>query len=389
MIVDDDEAQGSLCRDLGLQTGFEPMVIGDSARAIERIGVFKPNVLIIDLMMPGVDGVQLLRSLGDQKCRAGILIVSGADTRTLAAAKRLGESFGLDILGALSKPDALPAIRTALVQARDQAERGITAETLAEGIRNNQLVLHYQPQMSIHRRRPTAVECVEALVRWQHPKLGLLPPGTFLPMAESEGLIGELTEWVIGAAVRQSAEWARQAVDVAISINLPACSVADLGFPEHMDEIFALHGVGPERFVLEVTEHQALSNTDGSLDVLTRLRLRGFTLSIDDFGCGYSTLSTLHRMPFNELKIDRSLVAVVVRDHEAAIVTRTILGLARRMGLTVCAEGVEDQATFDVMAKWGCHKIQGFYIGRPAPSTTLDFDAYKQWASGRLQESAD
>ena len=153
--------------------------------------------------------------------------------------------------------------------------------------------------------------------------------------------------------------------------------VADRAFPKHIDEVLSGHGVAPERFVLEATEHEVLSDAICSLDVLIRLRLRGFTLSIDDFGCSYSTLSTLHRMPLNELKIDRSLVAVVIRDREAEIVTRTLLGLARRMGLTVCAEGVEDQSTFDALVKWGCNKIQGFYIGRPDASDDLELDRSK------------
>jgi predicted phage terminase large subunit-like protein len=201
-------------------------------------------------------------------------------------------------------------------------------------IRNQELVLYYQPKLELQSGR---VIGAEALVRWQHPKRGLIPPSDFIPLAESTGLILPLTQWVLGDAVRQLSEW----------------------------RVLKQHDVSGSSLNLEVTESGAMTNVVSAMDVLTRLRLKGISLSIDDFGTGYSSLAKLHKLPFTELKIDRSFVQDAHRDEDSRIITQAIISLGRSLGMTVVAEGVENDDVWELLTQLGCDVAQGYMISRP------------------------
>ena len=239
-----------------------------------------------------------------------------------------------------------------LAELRHAAERG-------------QLVLHYQPQARPGDRRTAALE---ALLRWQHPVRGLLAPGAFLPLAETTGLVRDLTRWVLDAACGQLAAWDRAGVPTAVSVNVSALDVADRRFPAVVREAVARHGVAPARLCLELTETAIVADPVAALEVLSALAADGHELSLDDFGTGYTSLGQLRDLPLTEIKLDRRFVAGM-RDNPAdrAVVT-TVLGLAGSLGLRLVAEGVETAEQLADLHALGCDRVQGYHLSRPVPA---------------------
>jgi EAL domain-containing protein (putative c-di-GMP-specific phosphodiesterase class I) len=230
------------------------------------------------------------------------------------------------------------------------------------------LVLHHQPKASL---RTGALVGSEALVRWEHPQRGLVPPDEFVPLAEHTGLIRPLSRWVLDAGLRQCRAWRDQGLQIPVSINLSARDLHDPQLPELVASLLERWDVVPNMLKLEITESAVMADAERAIDVLGRLRSMGVRISIDDFGTGYSSLSYLKRLPVDELKIDRSFVShLATDDHDLAIVRSTI-GLAHDLGLTVVAEGVEDLATWNVLASLGCDVVQGYFLSRPLPADEL------------------
>jgi EAL domain-containing protein (putative c-di-GMP-specific phosphodiesterase class I) len=212
---------------------------------------------------------------------------------------------------------------------------------------------------------------VEALVRWQHPRHGLLAPAEFLPLAERAGMMGELTRWVIDAALRQARAWQDEGVEVSIAVNLAAANILDAGLPDAVAERLARWGVPGERLTCELSEHTVMGDPRRAHDVLDRLRALGVRLSLDDYGTGHSSLSYLKRLPLDEVKIDRAFVSGIVGDANDALIVRSTIDLARNLGLEVVAEGVEGADVLDRLRALRCHEAQGFHLSRPLPADAL------------------
>ncbi|MCP4433512.1 MAG: EAL domain-containing protein, partial [Gammaproteobacteria bacterium] len=238
------------------------------------------------------------------------------------------------------------------------------------------------PQLNVTRG---SLAGVEALVRWNHPQRGLLMPDIIIPLAEQAGMMDELTSEVIDQSFSQLKTWQEQGLQTQISINISAGSLVELGFPELVSSKIEQYRLQPKQIALEVTETSLMQDLAKSLDVLTRLRIKGIKLSIDDFGTGYSSMVQLYRAPFSEIKIDQSFVSHATKDAEAqAIVDITIL-LGNRLDLTVVSEGVEDQETWDLLSTLGCDVAQGYFIARPMPG-----DQLLKWVESReYPESVD
>jgi len=254
---------------------------------------------------------------------------------------------------------------------------------LRRAIDQNELSLYFQPKVSL---AAGSVTCAEALVRWQHPRHGLLGPDLFVPIAEQTGLIRPLARWVLDAALRQCSRWRHQGLDLAVAVNL---SMRNLHDPEVVDTIRQLltrWGIPPSRLVVEITESSLMADAERAMDVLGRLRAMGVGISIDDFGTGYSSLAYLKRLPVDELKIDKSFVAHIASDDNDAAIVRSTIGLAHDLGLAVVAEGIEDEVTWDYLAGLGCDVAQGYFISRPLPVAAFgDWLATTHW---RPQSSA-
>jgi diguanylate cyclase (GGDEF)-like protein len=247
---------------------------------------------------------------------------------------------------------------------------------LRRALRNKELLLHYQPKIDV---ASNEVHGVEALVRWQHPEHGLLPPSEFIPMAEHTGLIRPLTEYVLSAALGQCRQWQEAGLDLTVSVNLSTRSLLDPNLPDIVTRLLASRAVPPSLLELEITESTIMMDPDHAIDVLRRLDAMGVALSIDDFGTGHSSLAYLRQLPVKELKIDRTFVANMTSNPGDAFIVRSAIDLSHHLGLRVVAEGVEDQDTLVALADLECNLAQGYQISRPVAAEELE-----QWLGGRV-----
>jgi diguanylate cyclase (GGDEF)-like protein len=240
---------------------------------------------------------------------------------------------------------------------------------LRNAIENDQLVVYYQPKIDTHTQH---VLGVEALVRWQHPDHGLIPPMEFIPLAEHTGLITPLTGFVLDTALGQCRTWLDAGRELAVAVNVSTRRLLDRDFPEEVAGLLARWQVPARLLELEITESAILTDPAQALHVLERLDALGVQLSIDDFGTGYSSMAHLQVMPIHELKVDRSFVATMTTNHRDAVIVRSTVELGRNLGLRVVAEGVEDANTWRELDAVGCDAIQGYYVSRPVPVAELD-----------------
>jgi len=260
---------------------------------------------------------------------------------------------------------------------RDGVEAGslpIAAE-LERGLDRGELVMHFQPQLDL---RTGEIVSAEALMRWQHPVRGLLPPGAFLPRVEQAGLMRRLTVEAIDQALAACCAWHKEGLDIPVAVNLSVLNLLDLEIAHHVARLLGRHGLPADRLRLEITEDTLMVDPDRACGVLAGLDAMGIELAIDDFGTGYSSLSYLHRLPVCELKIDRCFVSDLGAGANRAIV-RSVIDLGRNLGLRIVAEGIEDGATLDELARQGCDLAQGYHVGRPMPAAALA----ELWRSGR------
>lgn len=247
-------------------------------------------------------------------------------------------------------------------------------EELRAAIDEGGLVLHYQPQLDL---RTGEILAVEALVRWAHPRLGLLPPIKFLPLAEEAGLMQPITKWVLGEAVAQAAAWRDSGRDLAVAVNVSPTNLLEPGFTELVRSQLEHHGLPSVVLVLEITETCMISEFERSRRVIEELRDLGLVVSIDDFGAGVTSLAYLSSLAVGELKLDRSFIQGIAggdRDRELDLVRSTI-DLGHAMGLRIVAEGIEDDATLALLSDLGCDIAQGYCISRPKPASELAFRA--------------
>jgi EAL domain-containing protein (putative c-di-GMP-specific phosphodiesterase class I) len=214
----------------------------------------------------------------------------------------------------------------------------------------------------------------EALVRWPHPVHGLIPPDQFIPLAEQTGLIVKLTDWVLAEAIRQCREWQRVGRRLDVSVNLSMWNLHDPALPDRVAELLRANSLSPEWLRLELTESALMADTERAMDVLARLSALGLRLAVDDFGKGYSSLTYLKRLPVDELKIDKSFVREMAADSTDAAIVAATVAMGHALGLRVVAEGIEDQATWDMLIGMGCDVAQGYHIARP-----LAADALVRW----------
>ncbi len=251
---------------------------------------------------------------------------------------------------------------------------------LRQGIEDGQLLLHYQPKVDLRTGR---VLGAEALVRWQHPRDGLIPPDLFIPLAEQTGLIRPLGLWVLDAALARCAEWSKAGLDLSVAVNLAADSLQDPRLDEMVAAMLRRAGVAPGRLTLEVTESAMMADPARAKEVLGRIHEAGVRVAIDDFGTGYSSLAYLKDLPVDEVKIDQKFVSGMRGNQKDACIVRSVVDLGHNFGLRVVAEGAEDRESSDLLASWGCDVAQGYFFSRPLPP--CDLRAWLTERGGRLE----
>jgi diguanylate cyclase (GGDEF)-like protein len=253
-------------------------------------------------------------------------------------------------------------------QDTSDAARLALAGELRGAIDNEELVVHFQPKAELE---SGLIVGVEALVRWQHPERGFIPPNEFIPIAERTGLIKPLSQYVVASALRQCGEWRAAGFDLHVAVNLTIPDLLDLELPDRIGELLAETGVRPGQLELEVTETTILADPFRVRQVLNRLNEMGLRLAIDDFGTGYSSLAYLKNLPVHTIKIDRSFVMGMCEDASDATIVRSTIDLGRNLGLGVVAEGIESQEVWDALRADGCSLAQGYFISRPASAEYL------------------
>ena len=259
-------------------------------------------------------------------------------------------------------------------------ERLSLMSELREGIDRRQLQMHYQPKLNL---ATGVIDGVEGLVRWQHPKLGLIGPDAFIPLAEETGNIRRLTRWVLATCISQAHTWELLGRRFRFAINLSARDLDDEDMPHRIGELLTIHAVMPRQILLEITESAVMGKPDAAIRVLRRLADQGIDLAIDDFGVGQSSFAYLRRLPVRELKIDKSFLLRLAMGVEDRTIVRSIVELGHRLGYRVTAEGVTDQASLDYLGEIGCDHAQGFFISRALPPDAFDaFLEASPWHQG-------
>jgi EAL domain-containing protein (putative c-di-GMP-specific phosphodiesterase class I) len=369
LVVDDEPGVVDFIAAAARRFDYAVASTGSAAEFLTLVETFRPTLILMDLHLPDSDGVELLRLLVARGCKDPILLMSGVDERVLTTAYELGVSHGLSMYGMLPKPVMLADLQTKLAAAQKQ-DRALDVTELKRGLAAGEIVPYYQPKVTLT-DRGWIIDGVEALARWQHPRLGLVMPDEFVSLAERTGVIGDLTNRVLAAALKQMRQWNDEGLRLSCAINLPPTLVTDLSFPDRIAVLLSQHGLDGSQLGLEITETATMQNPTTTMDILTRLRVKRISLALDDFGTGYSSLTQLYQMPFNEMKIDKSLVTNVPHSREANTMVGSLIELGHNLGLTICAEGVENRAALDMLAIMGCDRCQGFFISRAVPASDI------------------
>lgn len=387
LILDDDTAVGETIQFVAEAADMDARSVSTPEEFFRTIVEWKPTHIVLDLIMPEMDGVEIMRHLAKRKIDAQIVILSGVGSRVLDAARRTASEKGLRIAGVLSKP-----IRPASLQAffkeqlvgdanpfannhlRPVSNGRISEKELREGIRKKQFYLVYQPKISC---ATGAVTGFEALVRWRHPERGTVMPDDFIPLAERLNLIESITLQIMEIGLEYLASPDTQP-ELSLSLNLSALTLSDLNFADKLSQHCTRNGIDPARLTLELTETTAMEDPILALDLVTRLRMKGFHVSIDDVGTGYSSMAQLARLPFSEMKVDKSFVITARESQESRTIIGSIVELGHNLDLRVVAEGVEDEDTLEFLKKLGCDMAQGYFIARPMPEL-----AAREWVRER------
>jgi len=367
LVIDDERAFGEFVVKVATQIGFNATATDNATDFRRLLDETVPAIVVLDLQIPDVDGLELLHELGERHCRAKIVLLSGEDSRILDSARRLGDELGLAMAPPIQKPIRAAALGQALA-ALGNPSGELTAASLAQAMSEDRLFLLYQPKVDVKTGRLVGVE---ALVRLRADDGSVLPPDAFIPLAEQSELIDRLTERVIAIAFPQAAAWRAQGLDLRVAVNLSAKNIHDRQLPDTLAAKCREVGVPPQSITLELTETTFTADSIVLLEVLGRLRLKGFHLSIDDFGIGYSSIAQLLRLPFSELKVDQSFVTNLDRMRESRVVTKTIIDMAHNLGLSTVAEGVETEAVMRLLAEFGCDIAQGYLFSKPVDAVQI------------------
>ncbi|MBY0446785.1 MAG: EAL domain-containing response regulator, partial [Burkholderiales bacterium] len=360
-IVEDSLIQrmhaAALCTELGLRVTGEASDGNEALLMLQNMPL--PDVMLIDLEMPGMDGIELIQELAHKAIPVSIIVSSAKEDALIASVETMLQAYGLPVLGAIRKPLTLTQLDKAfgkfnpisIDQLQKRPEVVMASSEITRALIEHQFIAYFQPKISI---KTGVIKGVESLIRWQHPEKGLIMPSQFIAIAEEHGLINELTMEVLDLALQQCRHWHERGLKITVAINLSMLSLSNSAFAEQIAQKVASYSIDPNFIMLEITETAVMGDVGNALGTLARLRLKGFGLSIDDYGTGFSSMQQLSRIPFTELKLDRSFVdGAHAKPHLRAILASAI-EIAKKLDLRSVAEGVENEDDLTVLKELGC-----------------------------------
>lgn len=335
------------------------------------------DICFIDLNMPGMDGMELIRHMAKSDNPVSIILASALDPSLVFSVETMSQAYGINLLGTIAKP-ATPEGLEALIARhvpphmrrlhQPASQPSFSIEEILEGLQAQQFITHFQPKVEL---ATGAIKGVEAFARWHHPQHGVVTPGAFIPTLEQHGKIDILT-WDV---IRQSAAACRALHDqdhfISVSINLASSPLVELSFADRFAECMAQHDVASEFITIEITETAAKTDVPAFLENLARLRMKGFVLAVDDYGTGDASMHHHLRVPFSELKIDRSFVLGAGKNEAVELALRSSLDLAKKLNRESTAVGIETRQDWDLLQKLGCTNGQGYFIAKPMEARAL------------------
>ncbi|MEW6025531.1 MAG: EAL domain-containing response regulator [Pseudomonadota bacterium] len=377
LLVEDHDFQRRILARMLTALGAKQVLEAENGRTALALldAAQSPGLVICDLDMPEMDGMAFIRHLGSRLPDVPVIIASALDPALLGSVAKMADAYGVRLLGVLEKP--VTRVHLAQLIAAGDGERPRRAVspapsfTLAEieaGIRNHEFVPFFQPKVDM---RTGMVTGAEALARWRHPAQGIVAPYGFILTLEQAGRIDALTFLMLEQAAHATRRLREAGLDITVSVNLSTTSLADVTLADRVTQSVTACGVEPKHMVLEITETAAMTALAPALENLTRLRMKGFGLSIDDYGTGFASLAQLARVPFTELKIDQGFVTGCSENPNAHVIVEASLALARGLKLRTVAEGIETQADWDALRALGCDLAQGYFIARPMDEAAL------------------
>jgi len=377
LIVEDHDFQRRLLARMLTALGARGVL--EAANGREALALIErgsaPALVVCDLDMPEMDGMAFIRHLGERLPDAPVIIASALDPVLLGSVAKMADAYGVRLLGVLEKPVTRMHLAQ-LLAAGDgprlpRAAPPVPRFPLAEieaGIANHEFVPFFQPKLDM---QTGAVVGAEALARWKHPAKGIVAPYGFILTLEQAGKIDTLTFLMLEQAAHATRRLRAAGLEITVSVNLSATSLADVTLADRVAGVVTGVGADPKHLVLEITETAAMTSLAPALENLTRLRMKGFGLSIDDYGTGFASLAQLARVPFTELKIDQGFVTGCGEHPTAHVIVEASLALAHGLKLKVVAEGIETQSDWDALKGMGCDMAQGYFMARPMDEATL------------------
>jgi EAL domain-containing protein (putative c-di-GMP-specific phosphodiesterase class I)/DNA-binding NarL/FixJ family response regulator len=384
LIVEDDDFQRNIVNAMLMSLGITSIhSAGNGKQALDILLASDAklvDVVLCDLNMPEMDGMEFLRHLGEMQRDVAVILVSGMDDKVLTSVGKMAQMYGIQLLGMIEKPILLEQLRKPLLKhgkatrkaQLPAAARDFALEEILQAISSGQLEPFFQPKVDMKTGRLVGAE---ALARWRHPEHGVIGPNIFIPQLELSGNIDELTFHIL----KRSASALRALHDkghlLTVSVNLSLVSLVDTTLADKITQAVREAGVEPQFIVLEITESAAMTDVGCALENLARLCMHGFTLSIDDYGTGSSSLQQLTRIAFGELKIDQSFITDFAENKALRIVVESSIDMAHKLQVKSVAEGVESQQDWEALKSVGCDTVQGYFIAKP-----MDEHAFSEFA---------